>query len=95
MIADGKYNVDTIKAGIVNGKRSAEAFMNSQTYKDAVAHDIALAKRAFNVDIKPVPDARYATTPVQIEMEPGLQRNTLGRMISDPMANNPADDLIQ
>ena len=95
MIADGKYNIDAVRQGVVYGKRSAEAFMNSQTYKDAVAHDIALAKRAFGVDIKPVPDARYVTTPVQIEIEPGLERNTLGRMISDPMANNPADDLIQ
>lgn len=95
LIADGKYNIDAVRQGVVYGKRSAEAFMNSQTYKDAVAHDIALAKRAFGVDIKPVPDARYVTTPVQIEIEPGLERNTLGRMISDPMANNPADDLIQ
>lgn len=95
LYSNGQWNGTALNEGIVNGKRMAESYLNSQTYKDAVAHDVELAKRAFGIDIKPVTDGRYVQIPVAIEAEPKLGSNTLGRMISDPMSNNPADDLIQ
>ena len=90
---NGEINQAGIQEGLFGGKRSAESFMGSQTYKDAVAHDIALAKRAFGYDISPVMDDRYIKMPVKVEGA-SLGPHDAGIMYPNPNTNNPADDRI-
>lgn len=90
---NGKINQAGIQEGLFGGKRSAESFMGSQTYKDAVAHDIALAKRAFGYDINPVVDDKYIKMPVKVEGA-SLGPHDAGLMYPNPNTNNPADDRI-
>lgn len=90
---NGEINQAGIQEGLFGGKRSAESFMGSQTYKDAVAHDIALAKRAFGYDINPVVNDRYIKMPVKIEGA-SLGPHDAGLMYSNPNTNNPIDDRI-
>ena len=91
---NGTVNRTGIQEGLMGGKRSAESFMGSQTYKDAISHDIALAKRAFGYDINPVVDDRYIKMPVKIEGK-SLGPYDAGLMRPNPNTNNPAEDLIE
>jgi len=96
LITNGKYNIDNIKEAVIGGSNSAKVYMNSQTYKNAVSHDIELAKRAFNVDINPVIDGRYVDVPVLIHIDRNnfLPDNAAGGTIMNPMTNDPIDDEI-
>ena len=82
-----------VEDAIVKGAVDLRTFMESDVYKNSVFHDIALAKRSFGYDIKPVKSGVYA------QMEPFDIK--IGRLGDDNLGvtaikstNNPLEDVI-